>query len=244
MAHWANCPVWGGGGPRAGRLGAGAAPPGGARGWESSSVPRTTHPNQPIIPPMGRTGRRAMAKQAYSMSAVDEYGKVIDDIYDFAEIQGFEIDGILQEGGAGQVEINLNHGAPVALADEIFYFKRRIREAGNALEVRAILDLLRGCGDNPRLRALTLELAAELLCLGGLARERSEADRRVRTAGGSQPEGAGRVGAGTEISLVRGKFLRHADCSDHIWDLWRRSSADWALAGAEAAGAYAGAGGS
>ena len=54
---------------------------------------------------------------------------MIDDIYDFAEAQGFEIDGILQEGGAGQVEINLNHGDPVALADEIFYFKRLIREA-------------------------------------------------------------------------------------------------------------------
>ena len=92
-------------------------------------VARNIDPNQPIIPPMGRTGRRAAAKQAYSMSAVDEYGKVIDDIYDFAEAQGFEIDGILQDGGAGQVEINLNHGDPVALADEIFYFKRLIREA-------------------------------------------------------------------------------------------------------------------
>ena len=78
---------------------------------------------------MGRSGRRAAAKQAYSMSAVDEYGPVIDDIYDFAEAQGFEIDGILQEGGAGQVEINLAHGDPVALADQIFYFKRLIREA-------------------------------------------------------------------------------------------------------------------
>jgi len=56
------------------------------------------------------------------------------------------------------------------------------REAGNALEVRAIVDLLRGRGDNPRLRALTLELGAELLCLGGLARDRSEADRRVQAA--------------------------------------------------------------
>jgi glutamine synthetase len=86
-------------------------------------------PNQPIIPPMGRSGRRVMANQAYSMSAVDEYGKVIDDIYDFAEAQGFEIDGMVQEGGAGQVEINLNHGDPVNLSDEVFYFKRLIREA-------------------------------------------------------------------------------------------------------------------
>lgn len=92
-------------------------------------VARNIDPNQPIIPPMGRSGRRAAAKQAYSMSAVDEYGKVIDDIYDFAEMQGFEIDGILQEGGAGQIEINLAHGDPVHLADQIFHFKRLIREA-------------------------------------------------------------------------------------------------------------------
>jgi glutamine synthetase len=78
---------------------------------------------------MGRSGRKAAARQAYSMSAVDEYGPVIDDIYDFAEAQGFEIDGILQEGGAGQIEMNLRHGDPVLLADEIFYFKRLIREA-------------------------------------------------------------------------------------------------------------------
>lgn len=92
-------------------------------------VARNTDPNNPVEPPMGRSGRRAAARQAYSMSAVDEYGKVIDDIYDFAESMGLEIDGILQEGGAGQVEINLAHGDPIALADQIFYFKRMIREA-------------------------------------------------------------------------------------------------------------------
>ena len=78
---------------------------------------------------MGRSGRPAAARQAYSMSAVDEFGPVIDDIYDFAEAQGFEIDGITQEGGAGQLEINLLHGDPIRLADEVFYFKRLIREA-------------------------------------------------------------------------------------------------------------------
>ncbi|MDO7567648.1 MAG: glutamine synthetase family protein, partial [Paracoccaceae bacterium] len=90
---------------------------------------RNTDPNMPILPPMGRSGRRAAGRQAYSMSAVDEYGKVIDDIYDFAEAQGLEIDGILQEGGAGQIELNLAHGDPVRLADEVFFFKRLIREA-------------------------------------------------------------------------------------------------------------------
>lgn len=56
------------------------------------------------------------------------------------------------------------------------------REAGNALELRAVLDLLRDRGDNPRLRALTLELAAELLWVGGLGHDRLDAERRVRAA--------------------------------------------------------------
>ncbi len=108
-----------------------------AQGWRPVVAPemeffltaRNLDPNQPVIPPMGRSGRRAAGKQAYSLSAIDEYGKVIDDIYDFAEAQGLEIDGILQEGGAGQIELNLAHGDPVRLADDVFFFKRLIREA-------------------------------------------------------------------------------------------------------------------
>ena len=107
------------------------------QGWEPVVAPemefflvaRNVDPAKDIKPMMGRSGRPAAARQAYSMTAVDEFGPVIDDIYDFAEAQGFEIDGITQEGGAGQLEINLQHGDPVKLADEIFYFKRLIREA-------------------------------------------------------------------------------------------------------------------
>ncbi|MEC3860004.1 glutamine synthetase family protein [Mesobacterium sp. TK19101] len=106
-------------------------------GWEPVVAPemefflvaRNLDPAKEIEPMMGRSGRPAAARQAYSMTAVDEFGPVIDDIYDFAEAQGFEIDGITQEGGAGQLEINLLHGDPVKLADEVFYFKRLIREA-------------------------------------------------------------------------------------------------------------------
>ncbi|GAA6193016.1 glutamine synthetase [Phaeobacter gallaeciensis] len=107
------------------------------KGWEPIVAPemefflvaRNIDPAHEIKPMMGRSGRPAAARQAYSMTAVDEFGPVIDDIYDFAEHQGFEIDGITQEGGAGQLEINLLHGDPVKLADEVFYFKRLIREA-------------------------------------------------------------------------------------------------------------------
>ncbi|MGC1494383.1 MAG: glutamine synthetase family protein [Sulfitobacter sp.] len=108
-----------------------------AKGWlpvvapemEFFLVAPNLDPANEIKPMIGRSGRPAAARQAYSMTAVDEFGPVIDDIYDFAEAQGFEIDGITQEGGAGQLEINLIHGDPVKLADEVFYFKRLIREA-------------------------------------------------------------------------------------------------------------------
>ena len=108
-----------------------------AEGWTPVVAPEIefylTKPNldpaKPIEPPIGRTGRRVVSRQAYSMMAVDDYGPVIDDIYDFAEAVGLEIDTIIQEGGAGQIEINLVHGDAVKLADQVFYFKRLIREA-------------------------------------------------------------------------------------------------------------------
>lgn len=56
------------------------------------------------------------------------------------------------------------------------------REAGNALELRAALELLCGRGNNPRLLALTLELGAALLGAGGLADDRSDAERQLRRA--------------------------------------------------------------
>ncbi len=108
-----------------------------ARGWRAVVAPElefyltkpNVEPNEPIEPPVGRTGRRGAGRQAYSMVAVDEYGPVIDTIYDYAEAQGLAIDTLIQEGGAGQIEINLLHGDPLDLADQVFYFKRAIREA-------------------------------------------------------------------------------------------------------------------
>lgn len=107
------------------------------KGWKPIVAPELefyltkphTDANEPIEPPLGRTGRVGLGAQVYSMSAVDEYGPVIDTIYDFAESQGLEIDTVIQEGGPGQIEINLMHGDPLRLADQVFYFKRTIREA-------------------------------------------------------------------------------------------------------------------
>jgi glutamine synthetase len=86
-------------------------------------------PDYPLEPPVGRSGRAGSAKQSYSLAGVDEYTDVIDDIYDFAEAQGLKIDTIIQEGGSSQLEINLEHGDPLWLADQVFFFKRTLREA-------------------------------------------------------------------------------------------------------------------
>lgn len=110
------------------------------RGWNPVIAPElefyltkpNINPHDPIEPPIGRSGRRGASRQPYSMIAVDEFGTVIDTIYDYAEAQGIELDTIIQEGGAGQVEINLQHGDALHLADTVFYFKRSIREAALA----------------------------------------------------------------------------------------------------------------
>ncbi len=86
-------------------------------------------PDYPLEPPIGRSGRKGAGRQAYSLAAVDEYDKVVNDIYEFAERQYLKIDTIIQEGGAAQLEINLLHGDPIDLADQVFLFKRTIREA-------------------------------------------------------------------------------------------------------------------
>lgn len=56
------------------------------------------------------------------------------------------------------------------------------RDAGNALELRAILDLLCGRAHCPRLRELVLELSVRLLCLGGLAADPAAARTRLLLA--------------------------------------------------------------
>lgn len=84
------------------------------------------------------------------------------------------------------------------------------REAGNALELRAVIDLLHDRGNNPRLRALTMELAAELLCMTGRSPDRVDAEQRVRTALSS---GAAAERFARMVSMLGGPadLLEHPD---------------------------------
>ena len=86
-------------------------------------------PDFPLEPPVGRSGRAIAGNNSYSIAGVNEFDELIDDIYHFSEAQGLEIETLIHEEGVSQLEINLNHGDPLALADQVFLFKRTIREA-------------------------------------------------------------------------------------------------------------------
>ncbi len=92
-------------------------------------VRKNPDPDYPLVPPVGRSGRPIGGGAGYSIAGVNEFDELIDDIYHFSESQGLEIDTLIHEEGAGQLEINLRHGDPVELADQVFMFKRTIREA-------------------------------------------------------------------------------------------------------------------
>jgi len=92
-------------------------------------VHKNPDPDYPLTPPVGRSGRPIGGGQGYSIAGVNEFDELIDDIYHFSEAQGLEIDTLIHEEGAGQLEINLRHGDPIELADQVFLFKRTIREA-------------------------------------------------------------------------------------------------------------------
>jgi glutamine synthetase len=50
---------------------------------------------------------------------------------------GIGADTLLQEVGCGQLEINLQHGDAIALADQAFLFKRMVREAAARHDLEA-----------------------------------------------------------------------------------------------------------
>jgi glutamine synthetase len=100
-------------------------------------VRKNPDPDYPLTPPVGRSGRAIGGGAGYSIAGVNEFDELIDDIYHFSESQGLEIDTLIHEEGAGQLEINLRHGDPIELADQVFMFKRTIREAALKHEIYA-----------------------------------------------------------------------------------------------------------
>ncbi len=91
--------------------------------------PRTSILTTRCRPPAGKNGRQQSGRQAYGIDAVNEFDPLFEDVYDYCEAQEIGIDSLIHEEGVAQVEMNFNHGDPLALADQTFLFKRTVRQA-------------------------------------------------------------------------------------------------------------------
>ncbi|MGB1141911.1 MAG: glutamine synthetase family protein, partial [Halioglobus sp.] len=94
-------------------------------------VARNTDPDQELRPPEGRSGRPENSRLSYSIDAVAEFEEFVEDMYDFAEAQALQVDTLIHENGMAQMEVNLEHGDPMSLADQVFVFKRTVRETAH-----------------------------------------------------------------------------------------------------------------
>ncbi|KUM05498.1 glutamine synthetase family protein [Chromobacterium subtsugae] len=106
------------------------------KGWKAVIAPEMEfylveiQPDEdlPLRPPVGRTRRTEAGMQSFSIDAVNEYDDIFDVMYDWCEAQGLALDTLIHEMGTAQMEINLDHGDPLQLADQVFLFKRTVRE--------------------------------------------------------------------------------------------------------------------
>jgi glutamine synthetase len=107
------------------------------RGWKPIVAPelefflckKNLDPDYPLEPPVGKSGRPETGRQSYGIDAVNEFDPIFEDMYDWCDAQGLDVDTLIHESGAAQVEINFIHGDPLWLADQVFMFKRTVRNA-------------------------------------------------------------------------------------------------------------------
>ncbi|MBD3897333.1 glutamine synthetase [Halomonas sp. ML-15] len=115
------------------------------QGWQPVVAPemefyltkRCEDPDLPLQPPIGRSGRQETGRQSFSIDAANEFDPLFEDMYDWCEEQGLDIDTLIHEEGTAQMEINFRHGDPLVLADQVFLFKRTLREAALKHDVAA-----------------------------------------------------------------------------------------------------------
>jgi glutamine synthetase len=106
------------------------------RGWRPVIAPelefylvsKNLDADFPLVPPTGRSGRAETGSQPYGLEALSEFEDIIEHIYDFCEKSALNIDTMIHEAGAAQLEVNFEHGDPLALADESLLFKRIVRQ--------------------------------------------------------------------------------------------------------------------
>ncbi len=109
-------------------------------GWEPIIAPeleffltaKNIDPDLPLETPIGRSGRAEKVSQPYGLEALNEHEDLIEQVYEYCEIAEIDIDTMIHEAGAAQLEVNFNHGDPMLLADQVLVFKRIFRQVALA----------------------------------------------------------------------------------------------------------------
>ena len=115
------------------------------KGWKAVIAPElefyltkaNTDPNQPLEAPVGRSGRQEKSRRSFSIDAINEFEELIETIFNYSEQQGLALETLTHEDGIAQLEVNFLHGDPMDLADQIFAFKRTVREAAYKYNIYA-----------------------------------------------------------------------------------------------------------
>lgn len=115
------------------------------RGWVPVVAPEVEFyllsphcdPGVEPTPPAGRLGRTENVRQPYSIDTMNDFEPFILDVYKYCEAQEIQVDTLSQEMGPAQLEINFKHGNALDLADQVFLFKRTLREAAILHEMHA-----------------------------------------------------------------------------------------------------------
>ncbi len=92
-------------------------------------IEKNVDPDSALKPPIGRSGRYETARQSYSIDAANEFEDFVETMYSYSDAMGLDLDTLIHESGAAQLEVNFIHGDPLDLADQVFTFKRLAREA-------------------------------------------------------------------------------------------------------------------
>ncbi|MGI9261266.1 MAG: glutamine synthetase family protein, partial [Woeseiaceae bacterium] len=116
-----------------------------AKGWSPVVAPEVefylinphSDANEEVEPPQGRLGWTETSKQPYSIDSMNDFEPFINDVYAYCEVQDIRIDTLSQEMGPAQFELNFLHGDAIDLADQVFLFKRTVRETAIAHEMHA-----------------------------------------------------------------------------------------------------------
>lgn len=96
-----------------------------------------TDPNQALEAPVGRSGRQEHSRRSFSIDAINEFEDLVETIFSYSEKQELALETLTHEDGVAQLEVNFLHGDPMDLADQVFAFKRTVREAAYKYDVYA-----------------------------------------------------------------------------------------------------------